>query len=278
MRKIHLPLLLVATAVATAACTKPSGDAQSDASGVISTKPAVATVNGKDISGDLYDIFLEAITNGQPDSLTDDQKSQALDQLISMWLAADVAKTEGMTKDPAIQARLELLRLQVLAEASTSKYAEAHPISDDEVRAEFDTQVAGMAKEYKARHILVDDEADAIAIIADIQGGKDFAKIAKEKSKDSGSAENGGELGWFSPNTMVPPFADAVVALEKGKMTLVPVKSDFGWHIILLEDTREPEAPDFDQVKPQVESLVRRKKLQEYLDQLRSQADIQKKI
>jgi peptidyl-prolyl cis-trans isomerase C len=240
--------------------------------------PPVATINGKEMSGELFDVFIDAVTNGQPDTLTEEQKSQALDQLISMWLAAEVSEKDGLANDPEVQARLGLLRLQVLAEASTSKHAEENPVTDEEVRAEFDTQVAGMPKEYKARHILVDDEAEAVEITAELDAGADFAKLAKAKSKDKGSAEKGGDLGWFSPQTMVAPFAEAVVVLEEGAMTTAPVQSDFGWHIILLEDVREPEAPDFEQVKPQVESLVRRKHLQEYLDELRAGADIQKKI
>lgn len=278
MRKIQVTSIFAA-AVLVAACS-PKGDSSgtSASSASLSNEPAVATVNGQNISGELFDAFLQAVTNGQPDSVTDEQKQRALDQLIAMWLAADVADKEGMTKDPAIVARLELLRLQVLAEASTDKYAEAHPISDEQVKAEFDEQIGSMPKEYNARHILVEDEADAVAIIAEIKDGGDFEKIAKKKSKDSGSAEKGGDLGWFTPQTMVPAFADAVVVLEKGALTETPVQSEFGWHIIRLEDVREPEPPDFEQVKPQVESLVRRKQLQEYLDSLRNAAEIQKKI
>ena len=278
MRKIHLTFLLAA-AVFTTACSPNGGSAGEPAtSASLSTKPAVATVNGRDVSGELFDVFLEAVTNGQPDSVTDEQKQQALDQLISMWLAAEAARSDGMTEDPAILARLELLRLQVLAEASTEKYANAHPISDEQVRAEFDKQVGTMAKEYKARHILVENEEEAVAIIAEIKGGGDFSKIAEKKSKDTGSAEKGGDLGWFTPHTMVPAFSEALVVLEKGGVTAAPVKSEFGWHIIVLDDIREPEAPEFDQVKPQVESMVRRKQLQEYLDALREAAEVQKKI
>ena len=163
----------------------------------------------------------------------------------------------------------------VLAEAASEKYIKANPATDEEIRAEFDAQVATMPKEYKARHILVDSKESADAIIVKLQGGGDFAKLASSESKDS-SASNGGDLGWFSPQTMVKPFADAVVALEKGKFTPQPVQSEFGWHVILLEDVRSPEVPDFEQVKPQVEMFTQRKKLQAYLDELRKTASIQK--
>jgi peptidyl-prolyl cis-trans isomerase C len=131
-----------------------------------------------------------------------------------------------------------------------------------------------MPKEYKARHILVEKQETAESIIRELQAGGDFSKLAKEESKDS-SAQAGGDLGWFSPQTMVKPFADAVAALEKGKYTTTPVKSEFGYHVIILDDVRSPEAPKFEDVKPQVEMFVQRKKLQEYLDGLRKTAKIQ---
>jgi peptidyl-prolyl cis-trans isomerase C len=121
----------------------------------------------------------------------------------------------------------------------------------------------------------VDAKESADAIITKLQAGGDFAKLATAESKDS-SASNGGDLGWFSPQTMVKPFADAVAALEKGKFTQEPVQSEFGWHVILLEDVRSPEVPDFEQVKPQVEMFTQRKKLQAHLEELRKAATVQK--
>jgi len=144
------------------------------------------------------------------------------------------------------------------------------------VKAEYDTQVAAMPKEYKARHILVETKEKAEAIIKELAAGGDFAKIATKESKDPGSGKNGGDLGWFSAQTMVKPFADAVAALQKGQTTQAPVQSEFGWHVIQLEDTRSPAAPAFDDVKQQVETLSQRKKLQAYLDELRKNAKIQK--
>jgi len=143
------------------------------------------------------------------------------------------------------------------------------------MKADYDEQISKMPKEYKARHILVEKKETAESIIRDLQAGGDFAKLAAAESKDS-SAKAGGDLGWFSPQTMVKPFADAVAALEKGKYTLVPVESEFGFHVIQLDDVRSAEAPAFDEVKPQVEMFVQRKKLQEYLDGLRAAAKIQK--
>jgi peptidyl-prolyl cis-trans isomerase C len=274
MRKTSLSLLVL-TAVLLAACTRPAEDAGKAADEGKPAKAAVATVNGQKLSAELFDAFAMAIRGGDKEPLEGEQREQALDQLINMTLAAQAAEKDGLAKDPAVQARIELLRTQILAEAASEKYIKANPATDEEIRAEFDAQVATMPKEYKARHILVDSKESADAIIVKLQGGADFAKLATAESKDS-SASNGGDLGWFSPQTMVKPFADAVVALEKGKFTPQPVQSEFGWHVILLEDVRSPEVPDFEQVKPQVEMFTQRKKLQAYLDELRKTASIQK--
>jgi peptidyl-prolyl cis-trans isomerase C len=276
MRTSRFLFVLAATGM-LAACTKPAGDAPKAAAGTDAAKTAaVATVNGKELSADLFDTFVQAVMGGgTQEPPTDEQKGQMVDQLITMTLAAQAAEKDGLQKDPKVAARLELLRTQILAEAASEKYVKANPVSEADLKAEYDTQIAAMPKEYKARHILVEKKETAESVIRDLQAGGDFAKLAAAESKDS-SAKAGGDLGWFSPQTMVKPFADAVMALEKGKYTLVPVESEFGFHVIQLDDVRSAEAPAFDEVKPQVEMFVQRKKLQEYLDGLRAAAKIQK--
>jgi peptidyl-prolyl cis-trans isomerase C len=275
MRNSRL-ILVLAVAGALAACTKPAEDAAKPAAEAAQAASAtVATVNGKKISGEVFDVFVKAVTGGAEEPPTDEQKTQMLDQLINMTLAAQAGEKDGMLKDPAVAARIDLLRTQILAEAATEKYVKANPVSEADLKAEYDAQVAQMPKEYKARHILVEKQEQAEAIIKELQAGGDFQKLAKAQSKDS-SAANGGDLGWFSPQSMVKPFADAVVALEKGQITTTPVQSEFGFHVIQLEDVRSPEVPDFEQVKPQVEMFAQRKKLQAYLDELRKTADVQK--
>lgn len=268
-------LLIIFVAGLLAACTKPAGDAATAADGAKSTAATVATVNGKQLSSDLLDVFVQAVSGGAQEPPSDEQKAQMLDQLINMTLAAQAAEKDGLAKDTAVQARIDLLRTQILAEAASEKFVKANPVSEEEMKAEYDTQVAAMPKEYKARHILVEQKETAESIIRELQAGGDFAKLAEKESKDS-SGKSGGDLGWFSPQTMVKPFADAVVALEKGKYTTEPVQSEFGFHVILLEDTRSPEVPEFEQVKPQVEMFAQRKKLQAYIDGLREAATIQK--
>jgi peptidyl-prolyl cis-trans isomerase C len=274
------PLTVVLATIVLAACTRPTDDAKSSAEPAAgaaqSAKSAtVATVNGQVLNQELLDVFSQAVMGGAPEPATDEQKAQMLDQLVNMTLAAQSADKDGLAKDPKVKARLELLRTQVLAEAASEKYIKAHPASESEIKAEYDAQVAAMPKEYKARHILVDSKEKADAIIAKLESGGDFSKLAASDSKDS-SGKNGGDLGWFSPQTMVKPFADAVAALEKGQYTKQPVQSEFGWHVILLDDVRSPEVPAFEQVKPQVEMFTQRKKLQAYIDELRKNAKIQK--
>jgi peptidyl-prolyl cis-trans isomerase C len=273
-------LFVLAAAGMLVACTKPAGDATKSAeapkAAAETAKSAVAaTVNGKQITQEMLDTFSQAVLGNSPEPATDEQKAQLLDQLINMTLAAQAAEKDGLQKDPKVAGRLDLLRTQILAEAASEKFVKAHPVSDADLKAEYDTQVAGMQKEYKARHILVDKKETAESIIRELQAGGDFSKIAAKESKDS-SGKAGGDLGWFSPQNMVKPFSDAVKALEKGKYTTTPVQSEFGWHVIILDDVRSPEAPKFEDVKPQVEMFVQRKKLQEYLDGLRKAAKIQK--
>jgi peptidyl-prolyl cis-trans isomerase C len=276
--RISRLLFVLGAAGVLAACTKPADDAAktTDSAAPAATATTIATVNGKKLSSDMYDTFVQAVTGGQmQEPLSDEQKTQMVDQLVNMTLAAQAAEKDGLQKDPKVAARIDLLRTQILAEAASDKYIKSHPVSETELKAEYDTQVGSMPKEYKARHILVDKQETAESIIRELQAGGDFSKLAKAESKDS-SAQAGGDLGWFSPQAMVKPFSDAVMALEKGKYTTTPVKSEFGYHVIILDDVRSPEVPKFEDVKSQVEMFVQRKKLQEYLDGLRKTAQIQK--
>jgi peptidyl-prolyl cis-trans isomerase C len=238
---------------------------------------SVATVNGKPITKAQFDLYVAKFQRQPGQELTEEQKSQVLDQLISMQLAAEAAEKAGVAKDPAVADKLALARMDVVVDAGLKKYLEEHPVTEAELKPEYDAQVAAMPREYHARHILVDDKAAADAIIVELNGGADFAKLAKEKSKDS-SKESGGDLGWFTLDTMVQPFADAVVSLQPGQTTAAPVQSQFGWHVIRLEESRAPAPPAFEEVKDRVKTLVERKRLQTYLEELKKSAKIEKKI
>jgi peptidyl-prolyl cis-trans isomerase C len=237
--------------------------------------PSVATVNGKALSAGAFDIYVGAVTRKPASEATAEQKSQLLDQFIGMQLAAEIAVKNGTDKTSEITSQLEVTRINALSEATFKKYVEDHPATDAEIKAEYDTQVAAMGRQYHARHILVESKAVADGLIEKLKGGADFAKVAEKESKD-GSAKQGGDLGWFSLSSMVPAFGKALAQLEKGKFTTEPVQTQYGWHIIKLEDYRSPEAPAFDQVKDQVKGFVQRKKVAAYLDELRKGAKIEK--
>lgn len=258
------PLLLVLVACGKAAT--PAAPAET-----------VATVNGKALSKSEFDLYVANVARQSGREVPEEQKGELLDQFIGMQLAADAAEKAGVVKQPKVEDQLALARLNVIVDAGLSKYLEDHPVTDAELKPEYDAQVAAMPREYHARHILVEDKATADTITKDLKGGADFTKLAEQKSKDS-SGKTGGDLGWFTLDTMVKPFADAVLTLQPGQMTEQPVQSQFGWHVIKLEESRAPAPPSFDEVKDRVKMLVQRKRLQTYLDDLRKTAKIEKKI
>lgn len=235
----------------------------------------VATVNGKKLSKSEFDLYVQSVERQAGREVPEDQKQQLLDQFIGMHLAADAAEKAGIAKDEKVKDQLALAKLNVIVDAGLQKYLDDHPVSDSELKPEYDAQVAQMPREYHARHILVDDKAVADEVTKNLKGGADFAKLAEQKSKDS-SNKSGGDLGWFTLETMVKPFADAVAALQPGQMTEQPVQSQFGWHVIRLEESRAAAPPAFEEVKDRVKVIVQRKKLQSYLDELRKAAKIDK--
>jgi peptidyl-prolyl cis-trans isomerase C len=175
-------------------------------------------------------------------------------------------------------ARLELVGKSAKAELLYKKYTEGAQPTEEELKAEYDARIAEAPKqEFRARHILVDDEAKAKELIAKLDGGANFEQLAKDNSKD-GSAAEGGDLGWFSPNQMVKPFSDAVQQLEIGKYTATPVKSEFGWHVIRLEETRAATPPPYDAVKAQLGPLVNQKKFETYLKDLVKAAKVERSL
>jgi peptidyl-prolyl cis-trans isomerase C len=276
---LRTPAIAVSALIALAslaACNK-SQQAAAPQSGAA---PApVATVNGSPISRSEYDLFVKDILQGKKQELTADQKGQILDDLINMRLLADQAEKDGLQNDPDTVAQLHLLHMRVLADAESQKYIKSLQPSDADLKAEYETAVAAMDKtEYKARHILVASKEDGEQIIKKLKGGAKFEDLAKSQSTDTGSKNNGGELGWFTTSRMVKPFADAVVALKKGEITPEPVQTQFGWHVIQLEDTRDKTPPPFDQVKPQITNQVIRKKLQAYVADLKKNAKIEKTL
>ncbi len=235
-----------------------------------------ATVDGTGISESRVELLVKQQTaQGQPDS--PELRQRIIDQLATQLLLAKEAAKKGLDKTPDVLDRLDLTQQSVLANAFIQDYLKNTPVSEDALKAEYEKikgQMTGV--EYKARHILVAKESEAKDIIAKLKKNpKTFEALAKEQSKDPGSKANGGDLGWFDPRGMVPEFSEAVAKLAKGKFTDAPVKSQFGYHVILLEDTRQKTAPPFDQVKPNLQQQVQQGNVKQLVDQLRAGAKIE---
>ena len=233
----------------------------------------VATVNGSEITEEMLQIFgaqLSRNPGAQPVTRDD-----ALDQLINIELVTQDAEKHKIDKRPNVIKQLEWQRRSLLVGVSMREYVTTHPISDEELKKLYDERMKNHdGHEYKAQHILVDSEDEAKAIIADLDKGGDFAKLAGEKSKDPSGKQNGGDLGWFSPDQMVKPFAEAVAKMKKGETTKKPVKTQFGWHVIRLEDTRKVDPPSFDSVKEQLQMQAQNQRIEAYLAELRKGAKI----
>jgi len=254
-------------AIATSACSKNADKAEQ----------VYATVNGENISTKEFESMVSMMSNGQitADKLTPEQRKMVLDRLVVMHVAAAEALKEGLDKQADTVANLKMSRLSVLSNAELKEHMEKAAVTDQEVQAEYDAKYGKPTKEYKASHILVKTEDEANALIAKLNKGADFADLAKKNSTDPGSGKNGGDLGWFPGKQMVPEFTAAVEQLEKGKITEKPVKSQFGYHIIKLEDVRESAPPALADVKPQIENTLKQQKFQKYLEDLRNNAKVE---
>ena len=255
--------------LALGACSPKPGDPAA-------TGPAAATVNGKPISQRTIDMIVkQGGAAGHADS--PEARKSIIDQLALQMVVAEEAVKKGLDKSPEVLDRISSLRQSVLANAYVEDFIKSNPISEDALKAEYERIKASISgTEYMARHILVDKESEAKDIIARLK--KDpaqFPKLAMEKSKDQGSKARGGELGWFDPRRMVPEFSAAVAKLEKGKFTEVPVKSQFGYHVILLEDSRAIEAPPLEQVKAQLSQQLQQQGVKKQLDALKAAAKIE---
>jgi peptidyl-prolyl cis-trans isomerase C len=232
----------------------------------------IAIVNGKSVPKSRLDILLQqAKRSGQ--AVTPEMESQAKDQVVLREIFAQEATKRGVGASPDFAAQLELAKQSILIRELFEDYRKKNPVTDAEAQAEYD-KFKGQATgtEYRARHILVDKEEDAKALIAQIKGGAKFEDLAKAKSKDTGSAENGGDLDFAKPESYVPEFGGALTKLKKGEMTEEPVKSQFGYHIIRLDDTRAASFPGFEEVKGQLKQRMEQVKMQAFQDELRGKA------
>jgi len=234
------------------------------------TGDVVVTVNGKTISKTVLDVY-----SGQREAkgAQDASRDSILNELIALELMRQEADNKGLGSQPVVIASINQLQRSALAGAAIKDFMEKNPVTDADARAYYDEKINIPGKEFKARHILVDTEDDAKAIISMLDSGKDFSELAKQKSTDS-SAASGGDLGWFRPGQMVKEFADAAAALEKGHYTKTPVKTQFGWHVIMLDDVRDTTPPPFDDIKDRLKLGLAQQKLQKHMAELRKAATI----
>jgi peptidyl-prolyl cis-trans isomerase C len=238
----------------------------------------VAVVNGVAISRNTFDYYVQGVSGKPATEATAEQKVQLLDNLIRGELVAADAEKTGVAKQSETRAILELARLNVLQQASSQAYLKDRKPTDEELKKEYDAQVAAMPKtEYHARHILVATEQFAKKLVEQLDKGAKFEDLAKKESMDP-SKENGGDLGWFTPDRMVAPFSQAVVGLTKGAYTKTPVQTQYGWHVIRLDETRDVAPPPFDSVKDRLVQIVEAKKFKAYTDDLAKAAKIEKKL
>ena len=232
----------------------------------------VAVVNGKPVPQARVDALIKSATHGQGEA-PPELKQQAKDTAVMREIFAQAAEKEGVANSPDYKSQLELARQTVLIGMLFQNFVKNHPVTDADAKAEYEkikAEQSGM--EYHARHILVDSEDDAKKLIAQIKAGGKFDELAKKNSKDTGSAENGGDLDWSKPNAYVPEFAAALQKLKAGEMTDTPVKTQFGYHIIKLEEVRPAQFPAYDEVKDKLKQQMEQVKIQEYQEKLRKSA------
>jgi peptidyl-prolyl cis-trans isomerase C len=234
---------------------------------------AVAYVNGEPISKQMFEFHLERRTQGQPDRASPQDREALLNELVEMTLLAQAAREKNLGQDPVVAARIENLRTAILAQAAVEQLMAQAP-DEAAIKAEYDKRFGGEAQqEYHARHILVETQEEAQKVLQQLEKGTEFAKLAEEFSTGP-TGPNGGDLGWFQPEQMVPPFAEAVRQLKPGSYTKEPVQTQFGWHVIKLEETRPVTPPALEEVREQVVAALNQQRVEQQLEKLRQAAAI----
>lgn len=266
---------------ALSGCNEKETTQPAAASAAVASAPAIskddvaATVNGTPISKKQLDqIMLQQASQGMPDN--PETRKLVIDNLAMQLLVAQEAVTKGLDKTPEVTEQIEMTRQSILANAFIRDYTKTASVTDDALKAEYDKfKAQSGGNQFKARHILVEKEDEAKEIITKLKkDAKAFDGLAKSKSKDPGSKGKGGDLGWFDARSMVPEFSAAVAKLEKGKFTEEPVKSQFGYHVIILDDTRPVTVPSFEELKPGLTQQLQQQNLKKLLDDIKAKAKI----
>ena len=274
MHKKLTPFLLIAMtgSVLTGCDHRPSGVTPPS----VKKEDAIASVNGQYISKKTLEDLEKDLAQRSHGQAPAYPKEKLVDELVQREILVQDALTKKLDQSPEVVAQLDAAKKAILTQASLQAYLKANPITDADIKKEYDSKVGGAnATEYKASHILVKTEDEAKKLITELDKGGKFAELANKNSLDAKESKNGGDLGWFSPSQMVAPFSEAVAKLEKGKYTKAPIKTQFGWHIILLEDSRKQAAPPLEAVKEQLTPMLQRQKIQDMVEGLRKQAKVE---
>jgi peptidyl-prolyl cis-trans isomerase C len=235
----------------------------------------IAIVNGRAVPTARMEALAQQVAkSGRP--VTPEMQGQLKEEIVAREIFAQAAQALGLDATDDFKTQMDLMRQSLMIRELFTTYQAKNPVSDAEIKAEYDKFIAANSgKEYKARHILVEKEDQAKAIIAQLKKGGKFEDIAKKSSKDPGSGAKGGELDWANPSSYVKEFSEALVGLAKGKTTETPVKSQFGYHIIRLDDVREAPMPKLEDVKPQIAQQLMQQKMGKYQEELRSKAKVE---
>lgn len=277
IRSSQILFALVSSIAVLSACNAQE-PAKSQAAQPPQAKPAtsgaVATVNGVAIPQSRMELIVkERESQGQADS--PEMRKNIREHLINREILSQEAIKKGIDKSPEVAGQIDFVRQSVLVGAFLQDYLKSHPVTEDALKKDYELLKTRLGdKEYKARHILVEKEDEAKAIIAQIKKGAKFEKLA-EKSKDTGSKTKGGELDWAPAARYVPSFAEALAKLQKGQMTQEPVQSQFGWHVIRLDDVRPLKAPSFDEVKGELEQFAQQQERDKLIGDLRAKAKVE---
>jgi peptidyl-prolyl cis-trans isomerase C len=235
----------------------------------------VAIVNGKAVPTSRVDLLAKQVEgSGRP--VTEEVRAQIKEEVVLREIFMQEAQKRGVAASEDYKNQMELARQTIMIRGLFADFQKKNPVSDAELKAEYDKfTAANGGKEYRARHILVEKEDEAKDIIKSIKGGAKFEDIAKKSSKDPGSGANGGDLDWANAASYVTEFSEAMITLDKGQMTETPVKSQFGWHIIRVDDVRQAKLPPFEELKPQIAQQMEQQKLAEFQKSLREKAKVQ---
>jgi peptidyl-prolyl cis-trans isomerase C len=272
MTKFVGNLMIVCLAGLGAACSKTTApSAGSDPLG----PTQVATVNGKRVPESVFRLQTLATTRKNADDLTPDERKAALNDLVGLYLLADEGRQQGVLAERKIAAQLELARLQLEARVMATRFLEQNAATDAEMKAVYDQNLPrlGGQQQFKAKNIVVATKEEADVVIKQLQQGKKFADLARERANGP-TGPNGGDLGWFTADTMVQPVVEAARAMKVGTYSTEPIKSEFGYHVLLLEDARTQDAPSFEELRAEIKNAVERDKLQKHIRELIAAAKV----